>query len=105
MAAHTRRFGRLSRQGSRTLAGQARRMIDSAAMGAAWLIRVALTAACAALVAGCGGDDGDEGTAREAAQDYVQARNDGDAGRVCELYSDQLIEKLGASDCQSFVKE
>ena len=80
-------------------------MIDSAAMGAAWLIRVALTAACAALVAGCGGDDGDEGTAREAAQDYVQARNDGDAGRVCELYSDQLIEKLGASDCQSFVKE
>ncbi len=74
-------------------------------MGAAWFSRVALVAACAALIAGCGGDDSGEGTAREAAQDYVQARNDGDAGRVCELYSDQLIEKLGASDCQSFVKE
>jgi ketosteroid isomerase-like protein len=67
--------------------------------------RLALALACGALLAGCGGDGGDEGTASEAAQDYVQARNQGDAGRVCELYSDQLISKLGASNCQAFVKE
>jgi ketosteroid isomerase-like protein len=61
---------------------------------------------CVALIAGCGGSSGDDqGSARDAARDYVQARNQGDAGRVCELYSDELIGKLGASNCEAFVKE
>ena len=68
--------------------------------------RIALAAACAALVAGCGGNGGGGNeTARDAAQAYVQARNQGDAGKVCELYSDQLIQQLHASNCEAFVKE
>ena len=74
-------------------------------MTRAWLSLAAVLVACAALLAGCGGDSDEEGTAREAAQDYVQARNEGDAGRVCELYSDELISKLGTSNCAAFVKE
>jgi ketosteroid isomerase-like protein len=68
--------------------------------------RIALAAACAALVVGCGGNGGGGNeTARDAAQAYVQARNQGDAGKVCELYSDQLIHQLHASNCEAFVKE
>jgi ketosteroid isomerase-like protein len=68
--------------------------------------RIALAAACAALVAGCGGNGGGQNdTARDAAQAYVQARNQGDAGKVCELYSDQLIQQLHAVNCEAFVKE
>jgi hypothetical protein len=67
---------------------------------------IALAAACAALVAGCGGNGGGQGdTARDAAQAYVQARNQGDAGKVCELYSEQLIQQLHAANCEAFVKE
>jgi ketosteroid isomerase-like protein len=81
-------------------------MIDSAPMRRAWLsLAAAAVVGCAPLIAGCGGNSGDHGTARDAAQDYVQARNQGDAGRVCELYSDELISKLGASNCEAFVKE
>jgi hypothetical protein len=82
-------------------------MLDSAAMRDVG-IRLALAAVvCAALLAGCGGDDngGNDETARDAAEAYVQARNQGDAGRVCELYSDQLIESLGATNCEAFIKE
>lgn len=68
--------------------------------------RIALAAACAALVAGCGGNgSGQTETARDAAQAYVQARNQGDAGKVCELYSEQLIQQLHAANCEAFVKE
>jgi ketosteroid isomerase-like protein len=68
--------------------------------------RIALAAACAALVASCGGNGGGQNdTARDAAQAYVQARNQGDAGRVCELYSEQLIQQLHAANCEAFVKE
>ena len=75
-------------------------------MGSRWIPQIALLVACAALVAGCGGGSGGgEETARDAAQAYVQARNQGDAGKVCELYSDQLIQQLGASNCEAFVKE
>jgi ketosteroid isomerase-like protein len=74
-------------------------------MGHTWISRVALAGACAALLAGCGGGGDDQTTAREAAQDYVKARNQGDAGRVCELYGDELIQRLGASNCQGYVKE
>jgi ketosteroid isomerase-like protein len=75
-------------------------------MGSRWIHRIALAAACAGLVAGCGGNGGGgSDTARDAAQAYVQARNQGDAGKVCELYSDQLIQQLHASNCEAFVKE
>jgi ketosteroid isomerase-like protein len=74
-------------------------------MRRAWLPLAAVLVGSVALIAGCGGDAGDAGTARDAAQDYVQARNQGDAGRVCELYSDKLISQLGVSNCEAFVKE
>jgi hypothetical protein len=80
-------------------------MIDSAAMGHVGIRLALLAASSALLLAGCGGDSAGEQTAREAARDYVQARNQGNAGRVCELYSQQLISELGASNCQAFVKE
>ena len=80
-------------------------MIDFGPMRRAWLSLAVLVVGCAPLLAGCGGDDGGEATARNAARDYVEARNQGDAGRVCELYSDELRSKLGASNCEAFIKE
>jgi hypothetical protein len=74
-------------------------------MRRAWLSVAVLVVGCAPLIAGCGGDDGGEATAQDAAADYVQARNQGDAGRVCELYSDELRSELKASNCEAFVKE
>ena len=60
----------------------------------------------AALIAGCGGGGGSgPQTARDVAEAYVSARNSGDAGKVCELYSQQLIQQLRTSDCVGFVKE
>ncbi len=60
----------------------------------------------ATLIAGCGGG-GNSGpqTARDVADAYVSARNSGDAARVCELYSQQLIQALRTSNCVGFVKE
>jgi ketosteroid isomerase-like protein len=68
--------------------------------------RMAVLAACAGLIAGCGGG-GDEGpqTARDVARAYVEARNHGDAAKVCELYGDQLIKTLRTTNCVDFVKE
>jgi ketosteroid isomerase-like protein len=67
---------------------------------------MAALAACAGLIAGCGGggDDGPQ-TARDVARAYVEARNHGDAAKVCELYSDQLIKTLRTTNCVDFVKE
>jgi ABC-type uncharacterized transport system auxiliary subunit len=65
-----------------------------------------LILACAAVLAGCGGGGGsDQGSARDTAQAYVEARNQGDAAKVCELYSAQLIRQLKTSNCVAFVKE
>ncbi len=81
-------------------------MIDFAPMGSLKtrgpVLAVALAATLVAPI-GCGGDDdGAEG----AAQSYVDARNDGDAARVCELYSDQFKQQIGAADnCAVFVEE
>jgi len=62
--------------------------------------------ACFALVSGCGGGGGSSPqTAQDVAREYVQARNQGDAARVCELYSQQLISQLRTSNCVEFVKE
>jgi hypothetical protein len=77
-------------------------MIDSAQMRRAWVFG----AVVAALVVGCGGGGGDDQqSAREVAQAYVDARNQGDAAKVCELYSDQLIRQLKTSNCVAFVQE
>src|SRR3954454_1690840 len=72
----------------------------------AWMYRMAVAAACAGLIAGCGGggDDGPQ-TAREVARAYVEARNHGNAARVCELYSEELIQSLRTSNLVDFVKE
>jgi D-arabinose 1-dehydrogenase-like Zn-dependent alcohol dehydrogenase len=63
-------------------------------------------AVVAALIAGCGGG-GSSGpqTAKDVAEAYVNARNSGDAAKVCELYSQQLIQQLKTSNCVAFVQE
>ena len=68
--------------------------------------RMAIAAACAGLIAGCGGggDDGPQ-TAGDVARAYVMARNHGDAAKVCELYSEELIKSLRTANCVEFVKE
>jgi hypothetical protein len=77
-------------------------MIDSAWMRRAW----ALCFLMAALLAGCDGGGGDdEESARETAQAYVDARNDGDAAEVCELYSERLIGTLRTSNCVALVRK
>jgi hypothetical protein len=63
-------------------------------------------AVVAALIAGCGGG-GSSGpqSARDVAEAYVNARNSGDAAKICELYSQQLIQQLKTSNCVAFVQE
>jgi hypothetical protein len=70
-----------------------------------WLGGAAVLALCAALVGGCGGGNSQNETAQGTARAYVQARNQGDAGKVCELYSAQLIQQLHAANCEAFVRE
>jgi hypothetical protein len=66
-----------------------------------------ITAAiCASLLlAGAGCGQSDQEKARDAVQDYVDARNDEDFERVCELYADSFKRELGADDCPAFVEE
>src|SRR3954451_16130005 len=67
-------------------------------------VLIALALLC--LIPGCGGSGGaEQKSARETAQAYVDARNRGDAAKVCELYSDRLIAQLKTSNCVAFVKE
>jgi ketosteroid isomerase-like protein len=75
------------------------------------LLTIAACATALAGVAGCGGG-GDDQTATDpgqsaaaAAQSYVAARNSGDAAKICQLYSQKLINQLAASDCEDFVQE
>jgi hypothetical protein len=77
-------------------------MIDFGPMRRAWIAG----AVVAAVIAGCGGG-GSSGpqSARDAAEAYVDARNAGDAAKVCELYSQQLIQQLKTSNCVAFVQE
>ncbi len=76
-------------------------MIDSAPMRRAWIAVLVLTA----LLGGCGGGGASAQSAQDVARAYVQARNQGDAARVCELYSQELISRLKTSNCVDFVKE
>jgi ketosteroid isomerase-like protein len=80
-------------------------MIDSGGMKRVRTRLALIAAASMALLAGCGDDGGESETARDAAEAYVQARNQGDAGKICQLYTDELIQRLGASDCEAFVRE
>jgi len=66
---------------------------------------VVLWALCATVLGGCGGGGDDQPSAKGVAQEYVDARNSGDAAKVCELYSEQLRERLAGSNCVAFVKE
>jgi ketosteroid isomerase-like protein len=68
--------------------------------------RALLILACAALLAGCGGGDGnDEQNATEAAQTYVDAYNARDFNRVCDLLSDSYRQQLKASSCPAYFEE
>jgi ketosteroid isomerase-like protein len=68
-------------------------------MRRAWIAAIVVMTA----LAGCGGDD--EQSAGDVAREYVQARNQGDAAKICELYSEQLISSLKTSNCVAFVQE
>ena len=60
----------------------------------------------AAVLAGCGGGaGGGPQSAQDVAQAYVSARNSGDAAKVCELYSQQLIQQLRTDNCVGLVRE
>jgi hypothetical protein len=61
--------------------------------------------AAAAIAAAIGCGETDQEQAREVAQDYVEASNSDDFEAVCEMYSEELIEELGATDCPAFVQE
>ena len=66
-------------------------MIDFAPMRRTWTLGFVLVT----LIPGCGGGGGsNQQSARDVAQAYVNARNQGDAAKVCELYSEQLIQSL-----------
>ena len=60
-----------------------------------------------AAVAGCSGGGGnDQGSAKDAAQAYVDATNRGDFARVCELLSSTYKHKLQiGANCPDFLKE
>jgi hypothetical protein len=66
--------------------------------------RSLIALSCLALLAGCGGGGGGE-SAADVANDYVKAQSQGDFGRVCELFSDQLRQQLGGSNCVRFLQE
>jgi hypothetical protein len=71
-------------------------------MRRAWVFGFVL----AMLIAGCGGGGGsDQQMPRDVAQSYVDTRNQGDAAKVCELYSDALIRSLRTTNCVAFVQE
>ena len=77
-------------------------MIDFALMRRTWSLGFVLVT----LIPGCGGGGGsNQQSARDFAQAYVNARNQGDAAKVCELYSEQLIQSLKTSNCVAFVQE
>ena len=56
-----------------------------------------------AAAAGCG--ESEQEQAREVAQDYAEARTDGDYAAVCELFSENFVAELQTDDCPAFIKE
>ncbi|MGH2955964.1 MAG: hypothetical protein ACRDL6_03095 [Solirubrobacterales bacterium] len=56
------------------------------------------------VFAGCG--ESDQEKAREVLQEYVEASNGDDFERVCDFYTEEFKEQLGAGeDCPAFVEE
>jgi ketosteroid isomerase-like protein len=78
-------------------------MIDSAPMSRAWVLGLVLVA----LIAGCGGGGGDDQqSARDAAQQYVDAYNAGDFDRLCDLLSESYKQQLKVgSSCPAYFRE
>jgi hypothetical protein len=68
-----------------------------------------LGALCAGLLAGCGGDSGDDDdepmSAEQTARAYVDAQNANDFARVCALFGDPLRQQLGGDNCVGFLRE
>jgi hypothetical protein len=68
--------------------------------------RIATVIACLALLVvaapGCGGNGGG---AKDTAQAYVDARNDKDAAKICDVLSDQLKQALQTAGCEKFWTE
>lgn len=60
---------------------------------------------CAVALVGAAGCGNGGDTAEEAAQAYVDAQNDGDSAKVCELFSAELREQLAAENCPAFIEE
>ena len=56
-----------------------------------------------AAAAGCG--ESEQEQAREVAQDYAEARTDGDYAAVCELFSESFVAELQTDDCPAFIQE
>jgi len=57
------------------------------------------------LVAGAGCGQSDQEKARETVQDYVDARNSKDFEAECDLYTEEFLKQIGATDCPAFVEE
>src|SRR6476660_3468169 len=78
-------------------------------MEAAMTRRVLTILICAAAltgVAGCGGSGGgNDQSASDAVQKYVDAQNRNDFATVCNALSDQLRQQLGGSNCAGFIRE
>jgi hypothetical protein len=79
-------------------------MIDSAAMRQVGIRLALIAAVLAALLAGCGGNEGGE-SARDVAQSYVDAQTNKDFDEVCSLLSDQFRQQLGSDNCPRFLEE
>jgi hypothetical protein len=78
-------------------------MIDSAPMRSAGVRLAVIAVACAPVLAGCGGGDGQG--ASDVAQSYVEAQNQRNFEQVCALFSDQLRQQLGGDKCPGFLDE
>ena len=64
-----------------------------------------LVAASAALVAGCGGGDGD--SPETVVEDFYAALEDGDAGAACDLLSSSAVEDstAGGGSCEEVFQQ
>jgi hypothetical protein len=78
-------------------------------MEATMIRRTLVALACAAALtaaAGCGGSGGgNDQSASDAVQKYVDAQNHDDFATVCDALSDQLRQQLGGNNCAAFIKE
>jgi ketosteroid isomerase-like protein len=71
------------------------------------MCRILTALVCAAALAGAVGcGQSDQQQARDAVEDYADARNSGDFERVCELLSDSFKQTAAiGQNCPAFVQE